>query len=249
MKLNGEIKDGVTFLHEQSDSTDFEQLYVALREKEERILSDSEVKELPFLSTGKHVEEWKLRAETAQRFRNYLADFKGRAILEVGCGNGWFSNFIAQSGDFEVVAQDVNVTELKQAAHLFSNSTIQWVFTEDLSLFSKAAFDLIVFNASIQYFPNISALMRNILPLLTDHGEIHVLDSPYYSNEKAAKAAHQRTVDYYTSMGFTELSRNYHHHAQADFKCFEVLYQPGIWQKLKGNRNPFSWLRYKKSDV
>ena len=246
MKLYGEIKGGVTFLHEQSDSTDFEQLYVALREKEGRILSDEEVKALPFLSNGDHVDEWKLRVETAQRFRNYLADFKGRTILEVGCGNGWFSNFMAQSGDFEVVAQDVNVTELKQASRLFPNSTIQWVFTEDLSLLPKATFDLILFNASIQYFPDIAALLNTISPLLTANGEIHVLDSPVYPSEKEAVAAKQRTVDYYTSMGFSALSANYNHHSRANFKAFELLYKPSIWNKFKGNRNPFPWLRFRK---
>ncbi len=246
MKFNGEIKGGVTFLHKQSESTSFEQLYVALREKEERILSDEEVKALPYLSIGAHVEEWKLRAETAQRYRNYLTDFKGKTILEIGCGNGWFSNFMAQSGDFEVVAQDVNVTELKQASHLFPNSNIQWVFTEDLSLFPKAAFNLIVFNASIQYFPDIVELLNTVTPLLTANGEIHVLDSPVYSSEKEAESAKQRTVDYYTSMGFSALSANYNHHTRDNFKAFEQLYKPSIWNKFKGNRNPFPWLRFQK---
>jgi len=87
---------GLIFLTEPK--TDFGAQYLALREKESRVLSDTLVKQLPYIGPKeKHHSEWLLRQKSTERFVDYLkTNFKKKAhILDIGCGNGWFSNILA----------------------------------------------------------------------------------------------------------------------------------------------------------
>ena len=69
---------------------DFEQQYLAVRKRENRIYSDSEVSCLPeIFSSHDYSEEWKVRKRSAKRLITHL-EKKNRplTILEIGCGNG-----------------------------------------------------------------------------------------------------------------------------------------------------------------
>ena len=102
-------------------------------------------------------------------------------------------------------------------------------------------------NAAIQYFPDFKKIINRLLILLKKNGAIHLIDSPIYSEDKAQKAK-QRTLDYYSSLGFPEMSANYHHHSWNEFKEFnyKILYNPSaIKNKLKkifANDSPFPWV-------
>ena len=97
-KLNREsLQDGVYILSEIND--EFETIYLKVREKEKRIYSDEELIKLPFASkTNPHKKEWDLRAKSFLRFKDYLVSKKEKInILDLGCGNGWFSGQLSKS--------------------------------------------------------------------------------------------------------------------------------------------------------
>tara|TARA_B100000508_G_scaffold134784_1_gene125862 strand:+ start:134 stop:859 length:726 start_codon:yes stop_codon:yes gene_type:complete len=227
----------------------FEDLYIALREKEGRIYTAEECIELPYLSSrSKHFNEWKMRAETMERFLGYL-EKRGqkKQLLDIGCGNGWFSHRCSQKIK-TVVGVDLNVTELKIAASTFKNEGLSFAYWD---VYDKNPFifpfDYIVLNAVIQYFEDFSALIERLKGFLSPNGEIHILDSPFY-DKSTVEEARRRSKDYYQKMGFSELSSFYHHHLKSNVEHFEELYRPvqNKWKrKFFRNASPFSWYRYR----
>ena len=101
--------------------TDFEQIYLRLREKEQRIPTDGEVKQLPRVPAGHpHSKEWRLRRMTLRKFQRYAAGKNFETMLDIGCGNGWFT---AQLKPFakEIVGMDVTRLELETAPEFMSH--------------------------------------------------------------------------------------------------------------------------------
>jgi hypothetical protein len=84
------------------------------------------------------------------------------------------------------------------------------------------------------------------------NGEIHIIDSPIYSDQEAMNAK-QRTANYYSSLGFPEMINNYFHRSWDEISeyNFEILYNPSsAKRKLKKifltNDSPFPWIRIKE---
>ena len=227
----------------------FEDLYLRVRRAEGRLYSDEELVGLPFVpATHRYSGEWKLRAASSQRLVDYIKR-KPRPVevLEVGCGNGWLSRKIACIPGVHVVGIDVNQTELEQASRVFRQvGNLVFEHAENFRRANPvAAFDLILFSASIQYFHSIRDALQQYAGYLRDGGEIHILDSPFYSNAGAEKAR-SRTKRYYEEHGFPEMCRHYFHHSLEELKGYHhrVLYNPrNIWHRLTGSGSPFPWIR------
>ncbi len=229
----------------------FESNYVLLRQKEGRIYTDEIVAALPFVSVeNNHYKEWKARSESYERLANYLGKKPSRLnILEVGCGNGWLSNRLAGINNNRVSGIDINLHELEQGTRVFgANPNLHFVHSDIFSLVNQPLkFDLIIFAASLQYFPSVAELMPAANGLLNKQGEIHVIDSPFYKNQDLQNAA-GRTALYYEQLGFPEMTQFYFHHSLDSMKQvgFEIIYSPKtFWARLKGNVNPFYWLRFR----
>ncbi len=220
----------------------FEDLYIKLRDKESRVLSLDEVKLLPETkSTNPNKNEWFLRKRTAERFSKYLRKNKVNSLLEIGCGNGWFTNYCNHSVE-HVVGIDINQTELNQAKQAFPNIDFYYwdIFTEPPF---DNKFDLVVLNAVIQYFPDFEITINRLKDFLNTKGEIHILDSPFYAKEEIA-AAKKRTFKYYTKMSVPEMAEHYYHNSLDAVNDFETLYKPNrIKQLFKGEDSPFCWYR------
>lgn len=229
--------------------SEFEQLYLTVREKEARIYTDDQVSQLPYLKNGDpHYKEWKLRAKTLERFLHYLSErHSDSRLLEVGCGNGWFSNQCAKHV-CSVDGIDVNMLELEQASKVFQQDNISFHYWDIFSISPfEYQFDCIVLNAVIQYFPDVNVVLKRMKELLNPNGEIHIIDSPLYSLRELAHAK-KRTQDYYIGMNVPEMANYYFHHPNDSLNGFDVLYRPSgnrILSLLKGKDSPFNWYRLK----
>jgi hypothetical protein len=88
------------------------------------------------------------------------------------------------------------------------------------------------------------------MPLLSPHGEIHIFDSPVYT-EATVDAARERSGTYFRSMGFPEMSGLYFHHTWSSFNGmeYEILYNPNSllnrMKKLVTVTSPFPWISIK----
>ncbi|MEZ7901661.1 MAG: methyltransferase domain-containing protein [Flavobacteriales bacterium] len=245
-------ENGVYYLSDVND--EFERLYLETRNSESRVLIDEEVKLLPLTDFNYKLHaEWNLRKQTSDRFLYYLNKKTFKTILDIGCGNGWFTNLLAQSNlDSKVIGIDINKVELEQASIIFNSDNLQFLYFDifdDLSLFDSK-FDLITLNASAQYFPDFENLQGRIKQFLTPKGEIHILDSPFYKKQEIAQAK-ERTKQYYKSLGSEELSDFYHHHSYSELNDFEIFYRPlkGLKRRILNKKeSPFYWFKFSNSN-
>jgi ubiquinone/menaquinone biosynthesis C-methylase UbiE len=227
---------------------EFDQLYFRLRQKEGRIYTDADVATLPFIYTSHpHYNEWVIRKHSQKALLSYIKNKKTFAnILEVGCGNGWLSAGIAKAIDAEVTGLDINTYELEQAKRVFKHIPNLNFINRNLQSGSlkNEKFDMILFAASIQYFPSPKQIMQIAMEHLTLQGEVHIMDSPFYQIQEIP-AARQRTKEYYKALGFEAMAGHYYHHHLAELENFQykILHHPNSWKnKLAIKKNPFYWI-------
>ena len=232
----------------------FEQYYITLRKKENRIYSDEELSLLPDISSSHpHFSEWVIRKRSARKLLTYLsAKRKELSILETGCGNGWLSHQLSEIRGSTLTATDINLTELEQAASVFGHkANLRFIYGDIRDDIFINKFDIIIFAASIQYFSSLREIINTALGHLKPSGEIHIIDSPFYKAKDIDKAK-QRTIDYYMQLNMPEMADHYFHHSFRQLSAFRYssLYDPGyLWNRWKNNNHPFPWIRIKTSAV
>lgn len=230
---------------------EFELLYAGLRSAEKRMYTDDEVAWLPDIA-GDHVykSEWQIRKASCKKLIKYLQRRnRPMKILEVGCGNGWLSYQLSQIRYSDVVGIDINFAELKQAERVFNAiPNLRFIYGDLDSLLRFERFDIIIFAASIQYFPSFSKAIETAFSHLNKHGEIHITDSHFYS-EADVESARRRSVEYFQGKGFAKMGHFYFHHTLNELERFNysILYDPcSLLNKILKRRNPFHWICLKQ---
>lgn len=240
MNWLGEAKNGVHFL--TPPNLEFEAHYMSTREKEKRLPNDEFVKSLPNVPKDHlHYNEWKLRKKSLKRLQNYLKSRKQHTLLEIGCGNGWLTQELAPL-IHEIFGLDVTKAELEQAARCKQYSNSEYICCTDWSLLPMHTFDIILFSGSFQYFELTLEFWVQLERLLKENGEIHIIDTFFYTNDEADKAK-ERSKRYFSDLG-EESSIHYYHHQMWDElpETYKVLFQPNRFlQKLK-SESPFPWI-------
>ncbi|HCK65663.1 MAG TPA: hypothetical protein DHW49_05310, partial [Anaerolineae bacterium] len=86
---------------------------------------------------------------------------------------------------------------------------------------------------------------------LKPKGEIHILDSAFYADDEIPQAM-KRSEEYYSSLGFPEMSRYYFHHRVSELQKFSPkwLYRPNLFalriKRMFGKvDSPFPWVMIK----
>jgi len=241
----------------------FENEYTRLRRIEKRIYSDEELTRLPVIGAGHpHYGEWKSRRQSCKRLINYLkkkqskrsvslgqAEINPLLILEVGCGNGWLSHRLSELPGTRVTGLDINQTELDQASRVFAGIKGLKFIAGDIcsSKIIEERFDLIIFAASIQYFPSFKDTIQQSLRLLNSGGEVHILDTHFYLPGELPEAR-RRTLEYYRQLGFAEMANHYFHRDINELSAFGYLflYRPSSFHSFfYRSTNPFPWISIK----
>ncbi|KOA97911.1 methyltransferase [Xanthomonas arboricola] len=250
--------DGVLVQRSLADDP-FEQQYLQVRRKEGRLYTDAQVRSLPRPSGKLGASlEWQVRALSSALLVQHLRAQAGEgAIAELGCGNGWLSQLLAQSLQRDVCGIDVNRTELTQAARVFGHDQRLSFIAADIQTLAlpRDLFDVIVVPACIQYFADPAALVVRLLAQLRDGGELHILDSPLYADAQAANASAARSLRYFTELGVPALAAHYHQHTYASFDRFAVqrLFDPRrpgarLRRMLRMKQPHFPWLCLRRQD-
>lgn len=230
------------------DVSCFEKLYIQLREKEGRIYTDEELLLLPAISPSHlHFKEWQIRRKSCAHLINYLSAKKiSLDILEIGCGNGWLSAKLSAIPSATVTGVDVNGCELEQAVRVFKQQKNLYFRYENIleSTCDDQQFDIIVFAASIQYFPSLQKIIKKALSLLRLNGEIHIIDSSFYKNTEVCQAR-LRSREYFEKMSMPEMAKHYFHHGFNELNQFDykILHNPNfITHFILKIKNPFYWI-------
>jgi SAM-dependent methyltransferase len=196
---------------------DKEALYIQVRTAEGRVPDVEAIRALPYVAESSPLKaEWDNRANSYERLKKYLsAKGKPLHILDIGCGNGWMSHRLYEAGH-SITGIELNLTELQQAEEAFgSNERLQWMYADILKSTIVNKYDIILLSASCQYFASLRALTARLIPMLSRKGEIHLHDSMFYTRDEIA-AAQQRSLEYYTKLGYPGMADYYHHHSKEE---------------------------------
>ncbi len=235
----------------------FEELYLKVRAKEARLLPDEIVARLPDVTAdmSPNAKEWKARSESFRRLKKHFRSIKeSKSVLDVGCGNGWAAAGLARNGLLQVSAVDINEEELQQADRVFRKPNLHFYYGNIFEdIFPPASFDYIILNSSAQYFENLQALIGRLFQFLKKDGEIHILDTPFYTDDEWA-SAELRTQSYFSSIGCPEMAEHYFHHrlsGLASYK-YEIISHSGFLDRIRSRyfgRLPanFFWIRIRQS--
>lgn len=232
------IPDGVQCVSDPAYYAGREMLYLAARSAEKRLYTDAELRELPFIAaTHPHAREWAARAQSADILAALLEnESRGLKIMDLGCGNGWLANRISRDGKHTVHGVDLNMLELSQGRRVFAaNKNLHFyyadIFDEEFPLRNL---DMVVIASAIQYFPKLDALFARLFSLLRDGGRIHIIDSPFYTENEIARAR-ERTWTYYAKLGLPEMAGQYYFHSfEALFRYNYYKLKHGLSSKIAG---------------
>ena len=241
--------DGVIYSCDPEKYRSKEDAYIGVRGKENRLLSDDVVKRLPLISEGdEHYKEWLLRKKSFERLVQKIAKRQPTKILDVGCGNGWTTKKLAEEfPSCKIIGVDLNQKELQQAVRISEGLDTEFYYADIIndSPFEYETFDIILFNASIQYFEDLILVFDSCYPLLKLEGMIIINDSPIYASSEDSLQASDRSESYYSKMGVQEMSEYYFHHSK------DKLVSLGFAEERKRifNRYPFPLYYYTKKSV
>ncbi len=226
-------------------SLQFEELYLRAMRKENRIYSDSEVKELPnTFFYNLHRQEWEIREQSFTRLLHYFRKNQSPSqILDLGCGNGWLSDRIARMEHFEVSGLDISLFGLHQAARVFNRTNLAFYYGDLYEdIFPAGHFDCLILNQSIEFFPDLAQLLNRCRYFLKTGGEIHILDSPLFA-EKELDTVRKSSLDHFESIGVPEMSAVYFHHSKSSLNTFDYQYLYRPRKLFRKNDSPYPWIR------
>lgn len=95
--------------------------------------------------------------------RAMLPDLRDRAILDLGCGYGWFAAFAMRAGAARVLALDASARMLARAAEINAHPAIEYRQADlETATFPPAAFDLAYSSLAFHYVADLAGLLARV---------------------------------------------------------------------------------------
>lgn len=187
--------------------------YETVRQAEGRGSADAAYyRQLPFKDlSGRFSADWAVRAASYRSLlRQVLAPLEKRhahplKILDMGAGNGWLSNRLAQRGHI-VAAVDLLTNYLDGLGayihYPVAFTPLQAEF-DRLPLLPGEA-HLLIFNASLHYSGDYLLTLQEALRVLADGGRLVILDTPLYSDPQSGRLmVQERQAGFIQQHGFS----------------------------------------------
>ena len=176
----------------------FAREYASYRASEARDYGGETLFQLPYLQSGPHASQWRIRARTFDAFLGRVLEPAAARlrrplhVVDLGAGNGWLSYRVAQAGH-HAVAIDIRgdaVDGLGAAEPFLSLAPRMRCIVasfDDLPL-ATASVDIALFNASLHYATDLGLTLREAMRVTRPGGQIAILDSPFYSRDADGRA-------------------------------------------------------------
>jgi SAM-dependent methyltransferase len=164
----------------------FVRQYRAVREQEGRRATAADYyRRLPTVPAGDpHAGDWQIRRETYHHLLGHVlaAGPLPLHVLDLGAGSGWLSHRLSALGHRAVAvdALDDEVDGLG-AARFYDTQFVAVQADFDALPFVPQQFDLVVFNGSLHYAPDMAATLERAHRMLAPGGALVVMDSPMFT--------------------------------------------------------------------
>ena len=111
--------------------------------------------------------------------KKYLQNCSNISLLSIGCGEGGHEREFAKHSNFdEIIGVDISIGSIEKARKMALDAGLKITYhcNDFFRLdFSKAKFDVILFNASLHHFDEIETFLKtHIVPLLKENGIVVV---------------------------------------------------------------------------
>ena len=141
--------------------------------------------------------------------RSLVPDLRGKRVLDLGCGFGWFARWARQQGAVSVLGLDISRNMLERAREMTSDNAIEFrnVNLEDAE-FSSVSFDFVFSALALHYVQNIARIFEAVHNALCDEGRfVFSVEHPIFTASRNAQWLTQNDgaktwpVDSYASEG------------------------------------------------
>jgi SAM-dependent methyltransferase len=246
---------GVWRAQDPEVNADVEKLYHAIREKEGWLYPDARVAQLPLVpGSDAHAFQWKARGYSCDRLSKYLIrHYHGGSVLDLGCGNGWMSARLAGEG-YSVCGLDLHYQELLQGARVFNDvPNLCFLYGNVFNdVLPEKFFNFIIMASSFQYFGDAPQLLKRLFILLRPGGEIHIVDTPFYTSAERDSAA-GRSKRYYAGIGYPSFAGYYFHRTLDELSGYSYVrigppnrVANALRRFFRRGISPFPWIVIKK---
>ncbi len=115
--------------------------------------------------------------------RALIPDLRGRTVVDLGCGYGWFCRWAQEQGAARVLGIDVSNKMLEQARAATTDAAISYVRADMESLdLPAASFDLVYSSLALHYVADLARLLAVVYRALVVGGHlIFSVEHPIYT--------------------------------------------------------------------
>ncbi|MCM6944410.1 methyltransferase domain-containing protein [Staphylococcus aureus] len=112
-----------------------------------------------------------------ETLKKMLPDFKGKRVLDLGCGYGWHCIYAMENGASSVVGVDISnqMLDLAKSKRQLTNTVYLNMNAEQLNFNEK--FDFIVSRTTFHHLDDIASVIQQMKELLNEEGRIVILDN------------------------------------------------------------------------
>lgn len=106
------------------------------------------------------------------QLKKMLPDFKGKRVLDLGCGFGWHCIYAAEQGASYVLGTDISEKMLEVAREQTENPAVKYelMAIEDMD-FPADSFDIVISSLAFHYIESFDEICKNTKSCLAKNGE------------------------------------------------------------------------------
>lgn len=107
-----------------------------------------------------------------ETFRPMLPDFKGKRVLDLGCGYGWHCRYALEQGAAAVTGVDISERMLAVAREKTPENTVTYLRMpiEEIA-FAPDSFDVVFSSLALHYLPSFSDTVKRVCACLAAGGD------------------------------------------------------------------------------
>lgn len=119
--------------------------------------------------------------------RSLLPDLKGKRILDLGCGFGWFARWARQQGAASVLGLDVSQNMLDRAKQMTSDTAIEYRRADlESAELPESSFDLVFSALALHYIEDLPRILKSANRALHEGWLVFSMEHPIYTASRKA---------------------------------------------------------------